>query len=84
MAFTAVHVHKLGQTRTAQELVMATHVSCQITRLTKTLLAHVAFVRFLVRVNTHVGFQITRKTKALLANITFIRFLVRVNTHVDL
>ena len=51
--------------------------------MTIPLLAHVAFKRFLVRVNTLVPFQITRLTKTLLANITFIRFLVRVNTYVD-
>ena len=34
----------------------------QITRSTKTLLAHITFVRFLVRVNTHVRFQTTRLT----------------------
>ena len=54
----------------------------QITRSMKALLAHITFVRFLVRVNTHVAFQITRITKTLLAHITFIRPLVRVNTHV--
>ena len=54
----------------------------QMTRITKTLLAHITFVRFLVRVNTHVAFQSTRFTKTLLAHIAFVRFLVRVNTHV--
>ena len=63
---------------------MNTLVDVQLTRLTKTLLAHVAFIRFLVRVNTHVDFQLTRCTKTLLANISFIRFLVRVNAHVAL
>ena len=56
---------------------------CQSTRFTKTLLAHITFVRFLVRVNTHVAFQSTRFTKTLLAHITFVRSLVRVNTHVS-
>jgi hypothetical protein len=51
--------------------------------MTKTLLAHIAFKRFLVRVNTHVPLQSTRFTKTLLAHITFVRPLVRVNTHVD-
>ena len=50
--------------------------------LTIPLLAHMALVRFLVRVNTHVGFQSTRFTKTFLAHITFERFLVRVNTRV--
>ena len=40
--------------------MLSTHVPFQMTRFTKTLLAHITFVRFLVRVNTHVGFQITR------------------------
>ena len=66
-----------------KELMPATHVALQITSLSKTFLAHIAFVRSLVRVNTHVDFQITRMTKTLLANIAFIRFLVSVNTHVD-
>ena len=50
--------------------------------MTKSFLAHITFVRFLVRVNTHVlsNHQMYEK---LLAHITFIRFLVRVNTHVD-
>ena len=37
-------------------LMLSTHVPFQITRLTKSFIAHVAFVRFLVRVNTHVVF----------------------------
>ena len=61
---------------------MSTHVSFQMIRSTKTLLAHITFVRFLVRVNTHVGFQSTRLSKTFLAHITFMRFLVRVDTHV--
>ena len=63
---------------------MSTHVSFQMIRSTKTLLAHITFVRFLVRVNAHVGFQTTRFTKTLLAHITLVRFLVRVNAHVAL
>ena len=59
-------------------------VPFQITKLTKSFIAHIALVRFLVRVNTHVVFQSTRVTKTLLAYITFVRFLVRVNTHVSL
>jgi len=61
-----------------------THVRFQITRLTKSFIAHITLVRFLVRVNTHVALQTTRLTKTLLAHITFIRFLVRVNTPVVL
>ena len=57
-------------------------VPFQITKLTKSFIAHIAFIRFLVRVNTHVVFQSTRMTKTLLAHITFVRSLVRVNTHV--
>jgi len=64
-------------------MMVSTHVDFQTTRLTKTLLAHVAFKRFLVRVNTHVDFQITSCSTTLLANIALIRFLVRVSTHVD-
>ena len=62
-------------------LVFSTLVVSQTTRVMKTHLAHIALVRFLVRVNTHVVFQSTRLTKTLLAHITFKRFLVRVNTH---
>ena len=51
--------------------------------MTKRPLAHIAFVRFLVRVNTHVGLQTTRLTETLLAHFTLVRFLVRVNAHVD-
>ena len=65
-------------------LMLSTHVPFQSTRFTKALLAHITFIRFLVRMNTHVGFQTTRLSKTLLAHITFIRFLVRMNTHVDL
>ena len=63
--------------------MVATHVPFQITRCTKSFIAHITFVRFLVRVNTHVVLQIPRMTKTLLAHITFKRFLVRVNTHVS-
>jgi hypothetical protein len=65
------------------ELMAETHVGFQITRSSKTLLAHIAFVRLLVRVNTHVDFQFTRFTKSFIAHITFVRFLLRVNTHVS-
>ena len=68
---------------TNEELMLSALVPFQITRCSKTLLAHITFVRFLVRVNTHVNFQLRRCTKMLLANFTFVRFLVRVNTHVD-
>ena len=64
-----------------KELTLSTHVPFQITILTKTLLANIAFVRFLVRVNTLVPFQSTRITKTLLAHITLVRFLDRVNAH---
>ncbi len=43
--------------RTIHELMAATHVLFQATRCTKTLLAHITFIRFLFRVNTHVDFQ---------------------------
>ena len=62
--------------------MLSTLVDVQLTRCTKTLLAHITLVRSLVRVNTHVFVQSTRFTKALLAHIAFIRFLLRVNTHV--
>jgi len=58
-------------------------VLCQMTRSTKTLLAHITFVRSLVRVNTHVNLQVTRLTKTLLAHIAFVRSLVRVRTHMS-
>ena len=57
-------------------------VPFQITKLTKSFIAHIALVRFLVRVNTHVVFQRTRVTKTLLAYIALVRFLLRVDTHV--
>ena len=50
--------------------------------LTIPLLANMALVRFLVRVNTLVSFQTTRLSKTLLAHITIRRLLLRVNTHV--
>ena len=53
-----------------------------MTRCMKSFIAHITFVRPLVRVNTHVAFQTTRLTKSFIADITFVRFLVRVNTHV--
>ena len=59
---------------------MSTRVGFQMTRLSKTLLAHIAFVRFLVRVNTHVAFQITKLTKSFIADIALVRFLVRVKS----
>ena len=63
-------------------LMAETHVRFQSIRSTKTLLAHIAFVRFLARVNKLVALQMVRLTKTLLANVTFIRSLVRVRTHV--
>ena len=59
-----------------------THVAFQLTILTKLHLAHITFIRSLVRVNTHVDFQTTRMTKSFIAHIVSVRFLVRVNTHV--
>ena len=50
----------------------ATHVDFQITRTTKTLLAHIALVRFLVRVRTHVYGQLGWISKHLLANIALV------------
>jgi len=66
-----------------RELMLSTHMDFQSTRCTIPLLAKMALVRFLVRVNTHVDFQIIRTTKSLLAHITFIRFVFRVSTHVS-
>ena len=54
-----------------------------MTSSSKTVLTHITFVRFLVRVNTHVSCQMTRITKSFLAHIALVRSLVRVNTHVD-
>ena len=65
-----------------RELMLSAHVVFQTTRLTKTLLAHMALVRFLVRVNTHVDFKLPDSRKRFLAHIAFVRLLVRVNTHV--
>jgi hypothetical protein len=47
-------------------------VPFQMTRLTKSFIAHIALVRSLVRVNTRVDFQITRCTKSLLANTALV------------
>ena len=58
-------------------------VPFQSIRMTKSFIAHIAFIRFLVRVNAHVPFQTIRMTKSFIAHIAFIPFLVRVNTHVD-
>ena len=63
--------------------MLSARVFFQTTRLSKTSLAHITFVRFLVRVNAHVDLQITWCTKTLLAHIAFIRSLVRVNTHMS-
>ena len=41
-------------------LMLSTHVFLQSTKLTKSFIAHVAFVRFLLRVNTLVLCQTTR------------------------
>ena len=46
-------------------------VPFQITKLTKSFIANIAFLRFLVRVNTHVNFHLTICTKTLLADIAF-------------
>ena len=59
---------------------MSALVALQSTILTKLHLAHIAFVRFLVRVNTHVAFQITKLTKSFIADIALVRFLVRVKS----
>ena len=69
--------------RSTTELMLSTHVALQMSKLTKSFIANIIFVRFLVCVNTHVDFQITRLTISLLAHITFIRFLVCVNTHMS-
>ena len=66
-----------------RELMLSAHVVLLNYQLTITLLAHMALVRFLVRVNTHVDFQSTRFTKTFSHTSHSIRFLVRVNTHVD-
>ena len=68
----------------AELLMLSTHVFLQMSKLTKSFIAHVAFIRFLVRVNALVLCQTTRMTKSFIAHITFVRFLVRVNTHVAL
>ena len=43
---------------TNEELMLSALVPFQMTRLTKSFIAHIAFVRFLVRVNTHVTFKL--------------------------
>ena len=69
--------------RTIKELmVLITLVASQTRSVTIPLLAHIAFVRFLVRVNTHVFLQMTRLTKSFIAHIALVRSLVRVRTHV--
>ena len=51
--------------RSTNELMLSAHVPSQITRCSEALLANIAFVRFLVRVNTHVNFHLTICTKTL-------------------
>ena len=53
------------------ELMNVTHVPFQATRCTKSFIAHIAFVRLLIRVNTHVSGQLGWSCKHLLANIAF-------------
>ena len=65
------------------ELMLSALVPFQSPRITKSFIADITFVRFLVRVNTLVPFQITRITKALLTHITFVWFLVRMRMHVS-
>ena len=60
-------------------LMAETHVRFQSIRSTKTLLAHITLVRFLVRVNTHVDSQSTISNKHIITNIPIIKFLDRVN-----
>ena len=57
---------------TINELMNVTHVPLQISSSTKTLLAHITFVRFLVRVNAHVHGQVGWIFKHLLANIALV------------
>ena len=45
---------------TNEQLMLSALMPLQITKLTKSFIANIAFVRLLVRVNTHVDFQITR------------------------
>ena len=45
---------------TNEQLMLSALMPFQITKLTKSFIANIAFVRLLVRVNTHVDFQITR------------------------
>ena len=59
-----------------------TRVPFQMTRCTKSFIAHITCIRSLVRVSTRVLFQITRFTKSFIAHITLVRSLVRVRTHV--
>ena len=58
--------------RTTNELMLSTHVFFQMTRLTKTLLAHITFIRFLVRVRKHVYGQDGRISKHLPASIALV------------
>ena len=63
--------------------MMSTLVPFQMLRFTKSFIANITLVRFLVRVNALVDSQSTRVTKAHLAHVAFVRFLVRVNTHMS-
>ena len=45
------------------ELMLSALVPFQMTRLTKSFIAHITFVRFLVRVNTHVLFKVQLDVK---------------------
>ena len=75
---------KLSRTHHIRTVSRSCEYACafQITRITKSFIAHITFVRFLVRVNTHVLFKAPDSRKRFLAHIAFVRFLVRVNTHV--
>ena len=52
--------------------MLSTRVPFQSTRITKTLLANIAFIRSLVRVNTHMSRQLGWCYKQLLANIALV------------
>ena len=52
--FSREHTVYMCTVRTTNGLMEKTNVSFQSTRMTKSFIAHITFIRFLVRVNTHV------------------------------
>ena len=57
---------------TNEQLMLSALVPFQSIRMTKSFIAHIAFIRFLVRVNALVPFQTTRLSKTAHIIISFV------------